>query len=65
MGALVPRVHCVELCVGLMNDKYRTLGSALELGAGDYDSDFNDAVHHWVKAGHFAIEPDEVFIGFG
>ena len=65
MRALVPGVHFVELRVGLVDHEYWPFGAVFKVRAGHDHSDFDEAVLHRAQARHLAIEPDEIFIGFG
>ena len=63
--ALVPGVHLVEQLVALVNHQHRAFDARLQMRAGHDDGDLQQALDLGVQAGHFAIEPDQVLVGFG
>ena len=65
VGALVPCVHFGEEFVALVDDLDGAGYAHGEVGAGDDDGDFKQALFFGVEAAHFAVEPDEVVVVFG
>jgi hypothetical protein len=58
--ALVPRIHCVQHLVGLVDDQHRALGEQIQVRIGDEHGHLDDAIAVGSEPGHFHVDPDEV-----
>ncbi|MCY1241048.1 hypothetical protein D9M68_790170 [compost metagenome] len=68
MGAFVPVVHAIEHGIALVDHQHRAFSQDIELGVGNDDRNFDDAVGVRLQAGHFHVQPDQVVFaldGFG
>ncbi|MNL82426.1 hypothetical protein D3C87_2098050 [compost metagenome] len=65
MGALVPGIHLAQQFIGLVDRKNWPLDARLQARSRHDDGDFQQAVGIGLQACHFAIEPDQVLVGFG
>src|SRR3979490_980603 len=60
LGA-VPIVHGVEHGLTLVNGDHRTVGKHIEVFVGYDRRDLDDEIGLRLEAGHFQIDPDEIF----
>ena len=65
VGALVPGIHLVQQFIGLVDRKNGPLDARFQARSRHDDGDFEKAVGIGLQAGHFAVEPDQVLVGFG
>jgi purine nucleoside permease len=65
MGAFVPSVHAVEQGVTLVHHQHGPFNARVQLGASDHHGNFNQSFDLWVQASHFAINPNQILVGFG
>jgi hypothetical protein len=65
MGAFVPGVHAIEQGFTLVHHQHGTFYARVQLGPSDHHRNFNQSFDLWVQAGHFAIDPNQILVGFG
>ena len=60
----VPLVHFADQVVALVDHQHRAFNAPGQVGVGDDDRNFNDALPLRVQARHLAIQPDQVEVRF-
>ncbi len=60
----IPIVHGAQHRLALMHGEYRPLGEHMEVFVGYDRRDLDDEIGVRLQAGHFQIDPDEIFGGF-
>src|SRR5579863_953508 len=64
MLVTVPIVHRVQHGPGLMYGEHRTFGQHIEMFVGYDRGDLYDEIGFRLEAGHFQVDPNEIFGGF-
>ena len=64
MGGSVPLVHLGHMRVALVNNDNGAFHAHAQIGVGDDDGHFQQAIDFGVQATHLAIEPNQILVGF-
>ena len=64
MLSAIPIIHGGENCLALMHCEHRPLGKHLEVFVGYDRRNFDDEIGFRFEAGHFQIDPNEIFRRF-
>jgi hypothetical protein len=48
-----------------MHHQNGAFDARVQLGPSDHHGNFNQSFDLWVQTGHFAIDPNQILVGFG